>query len=141
MIVKHGSKPVVKGKSRLSTAKANPEILDLRAFLNRKSGNRKLVAIRRKSVFILWGVSMYQRQDKHIIHEDGREEWIKSESYSDSGLLTFFAACLSISLSILTCHLIISGAKNSNEAKDSRGGTVTVQESPSYMRTNQGSGN
>lgn len=140
MITKYGSKPVGEGISKLSTAKLNPEILELRAFLKSRSVARKSVAIKRKKVFILWGGGMYQREDKHIIHDDGSEEWVKKECYSDSGLMTFFLACIAISLSITSCHLIVSGARNNNEAKDSRGRIGTIQESSSHLRKNQGTG-
>jgi hypothetical protein len=136
MITKYGSKPIGERISRLSTAAPNPEILELRAFLRRKPVVNKSVAIKRKKVFILWGGGMYQREDKHIIHDDGREEWVKKECYSDNGLMTFFLACMAISISITSCYLIVSGARN-NEAKDSRGGTGTIQESSSYLRKNQ----
>lgn len=83
---------------------------------------------------------MYQREDKYIIHDDGSEEWVKKECYSDSGLMTFFLACIAISLSITSCHLIVSGARNNNEAKDSRGRIGAIQESSSHLRKNQGTG-
>jgi hypothetical protein len=141
MIVKRGSKPVVRRKWRLSTAKTNPEILELRAFLKNKPVGRKSVVIKIKSVFILWGTNMYEEESKSTTYSDGRIEVYKKEIRHDNGLTTFFLAVIAISLSITTSWLIFSGARNNNEAKDSRGGTVTVQESPSYMRTNQGSGN
>lgn len=140
MITKYGSKPVNKGILGLSTTKSDSQILDIRTFLKGNPNTKRSVAIKRKSVFILWGGGMYEREDKHIIHDDGREEWVKKESYSDSGLITFFMACIAISLSITTCYLIVSGAKNNNETKNSGGGISTVQQPASNMREDKRSG-
>lgn len=140
MITKHGSRVVNKGIPRLSTTKSDPEILGIRTFLKGNPSTKRSVAIKKKSVFIPWGGGMYEREDKHIIHDDGREEWVKKESYSDSGLITFFMACIAISLSITTCYLIVSGAKNNNEAKNFGGRASTVQQPASNMREDKRSG-
>lgn len=140
MITKYGSKPVGERISKLSTAKLNPEILELRAFLKSRSVVKKLVAIRREKIFILWGGGMREEESKSVTYPDGRIEVYRKEVKYGNGILTLAGGMASLALVMIAVNLIISGASDRREAENFRRGIIPVQESSSHLRKNQGTG-